>query len=76
MSRARVAPSADRTANSREREAARASSRLATVAHAIRSTKPTAPNSIQSMERTLATRSAFMGVTRTADFGLASSIVG
>ena len=42
--RARVAPSATRTASSRPRAEPRASSRFAMFAHAIRSTKPTAPN--------------------------------
>ena len=41
-------PSARRTASSRWRAAARASSRLAMLAHAMSSTTPTAPNSISS----------------------------
>src|SRR5229473_3304684 len=76
MRRERAAPSADRTANSLERDVARAKSRLATLAHAISNTKPTAPNNIQSMELTSATSASFMGVTRSGDFGLASSMVG
>ena len=41
--RKRLAPSATRTASSRRRASPRASSRLATLAHAISSTRPTAP---------------------------------
>ncbi len=52
MIRPRPAPIAARTANSREREAARASSRLAMFAQTISSTNPTAPKSIHSSERT------------------------
>ena len=45
--RRRPAPSADRTASSRVRTVARASSRLATLAQQMRSTNPTTPrNSI------------------------------
>ena len=42
----RDAPSAARTANSFRRAAARASKRLATLAHAISNTSPTAPKRI------------------------------
>ena len=50
--RSRVAPRAVRTAISFERAAARASSRLATLAQAMRSTNPTAPRSTSSAGRT------------------------
>ena len=50
--RPRVAPSAVRIASSRRRALARASSRLATLAHAMRSTNPTAPSSTRSGVRT------------------------
>ena len=54
MMRRRPAPSAERTASSRERAVARASSRLATLAQQIRSTKPTTPrNSIDVVLRSL-----------------------
>ena len=49
--RQRVAPIEMRTAISRERPDARASSRLATFAHAISSTKATAPISDQNSTR-------------------------
>ena len=45
---ARVAPSADRIANSLRRPTERVIMRLATLAHAIKRTKPTAPKSISS----------------------------
>ena len=51
MSDARSAPSADRIAISLMRTAARASSRFATFAHAMSSTKPTAPSSTSSAGR-------------------------
>ncbi len=51
-SRAREAPSAARMAISRSRDAARARSRLAMFAHAIRSTHTTAPNSSSRFLRT------------------------
>ena len=73
--RLRAAPSAERTANSRVREPARTNSRPATFAQAISRTKPTAPNSIQSIDFTLATKSSFISVTSTG-LGLASSMEG
>ena len=48
-SRAREAPSARRTAVSRDRDALRASIRFATLAHATSSTRPTAANSTTSV---------------------------
>ena len=42
------APSADRTATSRRRPVPRASSRLATLTHAINSTRPTAASRTRS----------------------------
>src|SRR5215472_9820900 len=48
--RPRLAPSATRMANSRSRETARASIKLATFAHAISSTRPTAPSKSQSVD--------------------------
>ena len=52
--RRRPAPSADRTASSRMRTVARASSRLATLAQQMRSTNPTTPrNSIDVSRRSL-----------------------
>ena len=48
MMRARFAPSAERMANSRLRPVARTSSRLATLAQAISSTRPTAPSRTSS----------------------------
>ena len=51
MMRRRPAPSAARSAISRRRVAARASSKLATLVHAINSTKPTAPSNNSSEER-------------------------
>ena len=50
-SRPRLAPSARRTASSRRRPAARDSSRLAMLAHAISSTVPTTPPSRSAAER-------------------------
>ena len=54
MSGARPAPSAARTAISRARPVARASSRLATLAQAISSTKPTAPLRISTSRTDIA----------------------
>ena len=51
INRARLAPSAMRTAISLCRVAVRAVVRLATLAQAIRRTKPTAPNKIRSGRR-------------------------
>ena len=51
-SRPRLAPRATRIANSRSREIARASIRLATLAHAIDNTSPTAPKSSQRVDPT------------------------
>jgi hypothetical protein len=51
----RVPPSATRTAISFSRASARASSRFATFAQAISSTKPTEPASTKSVRRTLPT---------------------
>ena len=53
--RPRAAPIAARIAISRWRTVARTSSRLATFAHAINSTKLTAPTRIHSDDRTLRT---------------------
>ena len=56
MMRRLPAPSADRTASSRTRTVARASSRLATLAQQMRSTNPTTPrNSIDVSRRSLPT---------------------
>ena len=52
-SRAGLAPTAVRSAISRNRASPRTSSRLATFVHAMRSRKPTAPIKIQSAGRTL-----------------------
>ena len=59
--RPRLAPSAARTAISCCRASARDSSRLATFAHAISSTKPTAPSSISSDRRTSPTTCSCSG---------------
>ena len=56
--RAAPAPRAVRTAISRWRASARASSRFATLAHAISSRNPTAPNSSQMVRRTPPTTSS------------------
>ena len=58
---ARLAPSAVRTANSRWRVSARASSRLARLAQAMSSTKPTAACSTQIAREALPTISACTG---------------
>ena len=63
--RPRAAPIAERTANSRWRPAARASSRLATFAHAISSTSATAPNSTSSAVRTSPVVASRIGTTAT-----------
>ena len=76
MIRPGPAPIAARTANSREREVARASSRLAMFADAISSTNPTAPNSIHSSERTSETSWSLKGRTVSGESGFASSIPG
>ena len=51
MMRQRPAPSATRTASSRRRPVARINSKFATFAHAISSTKPTAPSATSSVGR-------------------------
>ena len=61
--RSRVAPSAVRTAISFERVAARARSRLATLAQAMSSTNPTAPSSTSSAGRTFPVAWMLSGVT-------------
>ena len=61
--RERPAPNAVRTATSFSREAARASSRLATLAQAISSTKATAPSRTSSAGRTLPTNCSRSGTT-------------
>ena len=58
MMRARLAPSATRTAISRPRPAARASNRFATLAHAIKSTNPTAPSRTSKVGRKSPTNSS------------------
>src|SRR5205085_2667059 len=58
MMRTRPAPSAVRIAISFERDAARASRRFATFAHAIKSTKPTAPSRTRSDVRKSPTKSS------------------
>ena len=68
MMRRRPAPSAERTAISRERPADRARVRLATFAHAISSTRATALSSISSRSRELATMSLWSGTTPTSSF--------
>ena len=62
--RHRLPPIAARTASSRSRAEARTSSRLATLAHAIRRTNPTAPINAASWGRTSATRSSCIGSSR------------
>ena len=63
MMRPREPPSAARMAISRLRPVARTSSRLATLAQAISSTKPTAPISTNSDWRTLRTSTSPIGST-------------
>ena len=58
----RLAPIAARTASSRLRPAARTTSRLATLAHAISSTNATAPISDTIVGRTSPTRSSNIGI--------------
>ena len=74
--RPRPAPIAARTANSREREVARASSRPAKFAHTMSKTNPTAPNSIHNFGRMSDTSTSFRGRTGSVEFGFASSISG
>ena len=62
---ARVAPRAARTANSRRRRFPRASRRLATFAHAISSTQPTAPNATSSGRLMSPTTASCSGTTVT-----------
>ena len=64
-SRARPPPSAARTASSCCRAAPRATSRFATLTHAISSRKPTAPNSASSVSRTSSTRRSASRSART-----------
>ncbi len=63
--RARPPPSAARTASSCCRAAPRATSRFATLTHAISSRKPTAPNSASSVSRTSSTRRSASRLART-----------
>ena len=63
MSRQRGAPSAARTANSRSRDAARASIRLATLAQAMSSTSDTAPKTIRMVRREPPTTCSLSGTT-------------
>jgi hypothetical protein len=58
-----VAPSALRIATSLMRDAARASSRFATLAHAMSSTNATAPSSTSSAGRIRPLTFSFIGVT-------------
>ena len=62
--RERDAPSAERTAISRSRREARASSRFATLPQAISSTKPTAARRVSNIGRTFFTTSNSSGTTR------------
>ena len=68
MMRPRPAPMAARIAISRRRPTARASSRFATLAQAISSTKLTAPTRTRREERTLLTRASRIGSTLKAWF--------
>ena len=61
--RARVAPIAIRTASSRRRPNTRSSCRFATLAHAISSTRPTAPSSASSGVRTSSKVCSWIGVS-------------
>ena len=61
--RPRLAPSAVRSAISLRRDAARASSRFATLAHAISSTRPTAPSRTKSARPVSPTISSCSGRT-------------
>ena len=76
MMRPRSAPIAARTANSREREVARASSRFAMFAHTISNTNPSAPESIHSSERTSETIASLKERTTSGESGLVSSMPG
>ena len=62
---ARVAPRAARTANSRRRRCPRESRRLATFAHAISSTQPTAPNATSNGRLMSPTTASWSGTTVT-----------
>ena len=73
-SRQRPAPSADRIANSFCRDSARASSRLARLAHAISSTNATAPCSTNSAVRMPPTRSSCSPSSRMPVPGLARHV--
>jgi hypothetical protein len=66
--RAELAPSAVRTATSRRRAAARASCRLARLAHAIKRTRPTVPSRTSSAGRRLPYRRSWSVSTRTLSF--------
>jgi hypothetical protein len=72
-SRPRPAPIAERTASSRWRAAPRASNRFATLALAMRSTKPTAPTSTSSAGRTPATISSCRLTSCIDGFGASSA---
>jgi hypothetical protein len=61
ISRTRPAPTAARTTSSRPRDAARASSRLATFAHAISSTNATAASSTNNVWRVSPTTTSCTG---------------
>ena len=69
MIRPRPAPIAARTAISRLRPVARTSSRFATLAQAISSTKLTAPTITRSDDLTLLTNASPNGCTLNAWFG-------
>jgi hypothetical protein len=56
-----LAPSATRTANSRDRAAERASSKFATFAQAINNTSPTAPSNSSSVPPTSPTMNPCSG---------------
>ena len=62
-----LAPRAARSARSRSRDANRASSRFATFAHAITSTRTTAPMSTSSGVRTGPASSSASGMATTPD---------
>jgi hypothetical protein len=72
MSCHRVAPSARRTAISRVLPDARASNRLAMLAHAIKSTKLTVPNNTRSILRMSPTTRSRKPTTATPSFALES----
>ncbi len=63
ISRTRPAPTAARTTSSRPRAVARASSRFATLAHAINSTNPTAASNTKSVWRVSPTTMSCTGTT-------------